>query len=201
VLWVWSGLSPFCGSRLTSFGGYCRASRPEDGRADAHRSWTRLTLLSIPLGIGGGCLYFFFCSATVASINAECARRCKPSFAPNVGDARAIEIEERPSDHLLGHFTNFAVVLLSRRLLTVRTLIHPHVLLRPPVNLSTGRAAKWHLYPRRQRLEHYRFSRQSCFDWHLQYRTAGHDIGHSLSPTRNHIMPRRQGGGSARCGG
>src|SRR6516162_2189825 len=56
-----------------------------------------------------------------------------------------------------GHFTNFAVVLLSRRPLTVRTLIHPHVLLRPPVDLSTGRATKWHLYPRRQRLEHYRF--------------------------------------------
>ena len=34
------------------------------------------------------------------------------------------------------------------------TLIHPRILLRPPVNLSTGRATKWHFYPRPQRLEH-----------------------------------------------
>ena len=50
----------------------------------------------------------------------------------------------------MGHFTNFAVVLLSRRPLTVRTPIHPGVLPRPPVNLSTGRATERHFYPRRQ---------------------------------------------------
>jgi len=54
----------------------------------------------------------------------------------------------------MGHFTDFAVLPLSHRPLTVRTLIHPRILLRPPVNLSTGRATKWHFYPRPQRLEH-----------------------------------------------